>query len=86
MWIRIREKKVRSGKFRLDFFIIEPNIEDELAIIFKSLYPIKKARLPNYKTNEEQYEHQQNSVTAGSISQCLAQRAHSRFDLSREWY
>jgi hypothetical protein len=45
--MRIREKKVRSGKFGLDFFIIEPNIEDSVAVVFKGFYFIKKARLPN---------------------------------------
>jgi hypothetical protein len=86
MWMRIKEKKVRSGDFELDFFIIEPNIEDSVVAIFKGFDFIKKARLPDYKRYKEQYERQQDSVTTGSISECLTQRAHSCFDLSREWY
>jgi hypothetical protein len=58
MWMRIKEKKARRGDFGLDFFIIEPNIEVSVAVIFKGFCFIKKARLPNYKRYKEQYEHQ----------------------------
>jgi hypothetical protein len=51
--MRIKEKKVRSGDFELDFFIIEPNIEDSVVAIFKGFDFIKKARLPDYKRYKE---------------------------------
>ena len=56
--MRIKEKKVRRGDFALDFFIIEPNIEGSVAVIFKGFCFIKKARLPKYKRYKEQYERQ----------------------------
>ena len=40
--MRIREKKVKSGDFGLDFFIIELNIVDSVAVILKSFIPLKK--------------------------------------------
>ena len=42
MWMRIKEKKVRSGDFGLDFFIIEPNIEGSIVATFKSFHSLKK--------------------------------------------
>jgi host factor-I protein len=40
--MRIKGKKVRSGDFGLDFFIIEPNIESSVAVIFKVFISLKK--------------------------------------------
>jgi len=40
--MRIKEKKARRGDFGLDFFIIEPNIEVSVAVIFKVFVSSKK--------------------------------------------
>ena len=40
--MRTREKKVKSGNFGLDFFIIELNIEGSAAVICESFISLKK--------------------------------------------
>jgi len=40
--MRIREKKVKSADFDLDFFIIRLNIEGSVAVICKSFISLKK--------------------------------------------